>query len=123
MFRARALPLACVAALLSLASTACFFIDDEPTATAARGYTYCGEFANEEVWCHPGQYCDDPVFTECRIGCLSDVNCASNQFCDITAPNEPGTCRNNATIEHGLTADTGLGGDAGIGGADAGAPR
>ena len=99
---------------LALSTVGCFFIDEEPASNTAstRGYTYCGDFANEEVWCHPGQYCEDPVFTECEIGCLSDVNCASNQFCDITAPGEPGTCRNSATIEHGLTSDAGYGADA-----------
>lgn len=106
-------------ALAAGALSGCFFLDDESgdPRERIRGYTYCGEFTFEEVWCSPGQYCEDTTFSECGFGCLSDVNCASNQFCDVPGQGELGTCRNafHSTVG-ALESDAGLGADAGWGG-------
>jgi len=42
--------------------------------------------------CQAGQYCNTEELT-CSVGCISDNNCASNQFCDLTM-GSPGTCLN-----------------------------
>lgn len=102
--------------------TGCFFLEDGngDTRERIRGYTYCGEFALEEVYCSPGQYCEDTTFSICTQGCLSDVNCASNQYCDINGQGQTGTCRNELeSTARALEADVGIGADAGYGG-DAG---
>jgi hypothetical protein len=53
------------------------------------GFTECN-FGMEE--CQPGQYCNAEMLT-CSVGCTSDVNCASNQFCNLDS-GSPGTCEN-----------------------------
>ena len=58
-----------------------------------RGFTQCGDLAE----CQPGQYCEDPVFSTCMAGCLSDVNCSDEQRC-IKEPGESvGDCQSGAT--------------------------
>ena len=85
--------------LLSLCSLGCSLggCDD----VAVRGYTECGRFLGGEK-CAPGQYCADPTFSECANGCLSDVNCASNQYCYKTAGQNVGICENTRTTAYGL---------------------
>lgn len=51
------------------------------------------------VSCQAGQYCADDRFGRCENGCLSDGNCADNQFCDKTQHPDPfddnvGSCEN-----------------------------
>ena len=58
-----------------------------------RGYTSCGS-GSSKVECHPNQYCADTRWGECELGCLSDDNCASNQFCDKLAGEHVGSCLN-----------------------------
>ncbi len=41
------------------------------------GYTNCGSER-----CSPGQYCSDPTLRDCTKGCLSNENCASDQYCN-----------------------------------------
>lgn len=89
--------------------------NDEPNA---RGYTDCGTFLGGET-CSPGQYCSEPEWSECSLGCLSDVNCASNQYCAKSSPHEQvGVCHNVRTSSHGMSVDAG-GPSADVGGADA----
>lgn len=47
---------------------------------------------NGALTCQAGQYCNVEEIT-CSVGCTSDNNCASNQFCDLTM-GSPGTCLN-----------------------------
>lgn len=102
----RPLPLTCLYALvvaLAASTTGCGdFIDDgsdwssdeHTNAPTIRGFTACGDYVGETQYCQPGQFCENALWNRCEIGCLSDVNCASNQECVITSPNEPGFCRN-----------------------------
>lgn len=55
-----------------------------------RGFTSCGGST-----CQPGQYCRDDRFDDCNNGCLSDLNCTDNQFCDKGNANT-GVCQNKA---------------------------
>lgn len=90
---ARFLPL--LSLVSSLALGGCIFLDEEPNTYAGiRGYTDCGDFLGDEVLCAPGQFCLDWSFSECEIGCLSDVNCASNQYCHLDPREDIGTCLN-----------------------------
>jgi hypothetical protein len=85
---------------------ACVFLDDD--SNSIRGYTECGSFLGGES-CAPGQYCSDATFSECANGCLSDVNCASNQYCYKTSNQHVGICENTRTTAYGLgAADTGI---------------
>ncbi len=89
----------------------CFFLD-EPGAgrgSDVRGYTDCGTFFGGET-CQPGQYCVDPSWSECANGCLSDVNCASNQMCFKDSGRQVGVCENVRSSVHALTGgpDAGL---------------
>lgn len=73
----------------------CEFVEEDIAQLSdARGFTNCGYRYGEDTICQPGQFCEDPTFGDCDIGCLSDVNCASNQECVVTVPGEPGYCRN-----------------------------
>jgi hypothetical protein len=92
-------------AFLALGVSGCFFMDDD---TQDPGYTDCGSFLGGGS-CAPGQYCTDSTFSECAIGCLSDVNCASNQYCYKSSDYQVGICENSrATIyAQGLQADVG----------------
>lgn len=56
----------------------------------SRGFTSCGAST-----CQPGQYCRDDILADCRNGCLSDLNCTDNQFCDKGTTND-GVCQNKA---------------------------
>jgi hypothetical protein len=64
------------------------------------GFTECGSFNTDE--CQPGQYCGDATYGDCYVGCTSDVNCASNQFCDLSDGTGLGTC---AQCENNTTGD------------------
>ena len=69
--------------------------DDKP-----EGYTECGDFfapVGEKNYCQPGQYCDDPTFSECRAGCFSNENCAEDQRCVKADGTQIGSCQ--ATIK------------------------
>ncbi len=63
-----------------------------PNTTLQPGYTECGT-----IKCSPGQFCDDPRFSACLNGCLSNVNCASDQECKKAAGNTDGSCVNKAS--------------------------
>lgn len=52
----------------------------------------------ETQWCQPGQYCADQTFSDCVNGCLSDVNCASNQYCEVDRRTGEGICLNARTV-------------------------
>ena len=92
-------------AFFTLGLSGCFFMDDD---TDIRGYTDCGSFLGGES-CAPGQYCEDATFSECANGCLSDVNCASNQYCYKSGAHQVGVCENSRTTTYaqGLSADVG----------------
>ncbi len=99
------LSLSVSAVVTSLA--ACGFLDDDEMPRI-RGYTSCGDFMSDDVWCQPGQFCADSTFSDCDIGCLSDVNCASNQVCVITDPREPGYCENIRAVASALEGSASL---------------
>ncbi len=97
--------IALLAPVLLLSISGCVFLDDE---TDIRGYTECGSFLGGES-CSPGQYCEDPTFSECDNGCLSDVNCASNQYCYKTGGQNVGICENTRSSYQALgSADAGI---------------
>lgn len=107
--------LAAIAALcLGAVASGCVFMDDD-SGPRVRGYTECGDFLGGAT-CSPGQYCADPGFSECALGCLSDVNCASNQACVKAGNAQIGVCENVvssvATSARALYADVGVGADA-----------
>lgn len=61
-----------------------------------QGYTECGDFLadpGEDILCQPGQYCDDPTFSECADGCLSNENCADDQRCVKADGTQIGSCQ------------------------------
>ena len=71
--------------------------DGKPSATpgestSPRGFVSCGEGYNE-ITCHPGQYCANPDYGRCAKGCLSDLNCGSEQICDKLPGENLGTCQ------------------------------
>lgn len=70
----------CILALFALA-TAC---GDEASSDAT---TSCG---NET--CQAGAYCADPVFSDCRVGCISNTNCASGETCHREQGESVGSC-------------------------------
>ncbi|MFT4705003.1 MAG: hypothetical protein ACI81R_002711 [Bradymonadia bacterium] len=93
----------------------CEFMDDDNPHAGVRGFTYCGEDFADDVYCSPGQWCENQTFNDCEIGCLSDVNCASNQACMIDTPGQPGTCANLYNSSRGLeSADAGASVDVGV---------
>jgi len=72
------------------------------------GFTACGDYPdNQPKTCQPGQYCSDEKFSDCSTGCLSNVNCASDQTCVKAAGQDEGTCQNNSTstTSTGMTTD------------------
>ena len=52
------------------------------------GVTECGT----AVSCQAGQYCSDPRFAECSVGCLSNNNCAGDQTCVTVPGSSVGSC-------------------------------
>lgn len=65
---------------------------DEPK----QGYTECGDFLadpGEDIMCPPGKYCEDPTFSECSDGCLSNENCADDQRCVKADGKQVGSCQ------------------------------
>ena len=65
---------------------------DGPTCEQrGAGFTTCGGEDGLTSCCQPGQYCEDALFGECELGCLSDANCAANQRCALGG-GSPGRC-------------------------------
>lgn len=89
--------------LLSTAACGLIDLDGDDDRLHIRGYTSCGDFAGDDKVCQPGQFCADEMWSECEIGCLSDVNCASNQVCVLTRTREPGYCENIRSVASRLT--------------------
>lgn len=58
-----------------------------------QGFTECGS-----IKCQPGQYCYDPNLDDCRSGCLSNINCASDQTCEKGVA-KVGNCKNKTTTQ------------------------
>ena len=58
------------------------------------GTTTCGDFPDGPKSCQAGQYCLDQTFSRCESGCLSDMNCASNQTCQKATGETTGSCQN-----------------------------
>jgi hypothetical protein len=92
-----------VAGLLSAAGCSLIDLDGDDDRLHIRGYTSCGDFAGDDAVCQPGQFCADEMWSECEIGCLSDVNCASNQICILTRPREAGYCENIRSVSSRLS--------------------
>lgn len=102
-------------AKLALAATllltpACLIAEDGEE----QGYTECGDFLAagvfEKNYCQPGQYCDDPTFSECVDGCLSNENCAEDQRCVKADGTQIGACQNKGkhpATEPRITTPTG----------------
>lgn len=64
-------------------------------STSANGVTPCGNFPDLIAkTCQAGQYCADEGFSECKVGCLSNTNCADNQTCEKAAGADVGACQN-----------------------------
>ena len=62
-------------------------------AGLVQGFTHCGDFPDgKSKTCQPGQYCYDEGFSSCHSGCLSNINCASDQKCSKGSSNT-GTCQ------------------------------
>ncbi len=72
----------------------------DASTPASNGVTACGNFGGSPKQCIAGQYCSDQTLSTCDLGCLSDVNCASNQQCDKTgAGGQIGGCHNKVPTE------------------------
>lgn len=71
---------------------------------AADGSTQCGMDGVSQT-CAAGQYCSDPRFTECSLGCLSNTNCAGDQTCVVASGQSVGECQNNETTPGGPAED------------------
>lgn len=69
------------------------------------GFTECNAGLTE---CQPGQFCDSEMLS-CSVGCTSDVNCASNQFCNLES-GSPGVCENCVVQEQETTGGGSSGG-------------
>ncbi len=84
--------------LLLLLSSAFLFTlgcDEESTKKEGnQGFTACGDFPSGPVTCQPGQYCEDPIFSKCESGCLSNDNCSADQECVKTGGDNVGSCQN-----------------------------
>lgn len=79
-----------------------------------QGFTSCGNFPDMVAKsCQPGQYCADAAFSECKAGCLSNVNCASDQTCQKAAGETTGACQNNATTTSSSSASSSSSGGGG----------
>jgi hypothetical protein len=65
------------------------------TGTSVQGITACGDFGGSPKKCQPGQYCKDESLSMCENGCLSNVNCASDQYCDKSTGMTVGNCENS----------------------------
>ena len=111
---ARTLSQLALAALALQFSTACLILDglseeDRP------GYTACGDFLSDgTVYCAPGSYCEDPTFSECLPGCLSNDNCNDEQRCIKSDGDNLGTCqhpKNRPDSPSGATPCGNFGGD------------
>lgn len=63
-----------IAGILAVSLVAC----NEPDDSDEGETTNCGS-----INCIPGQYCLDPLVSLCENGCLTDDNCADNQFCEM----------------------------------------
>lgn len=89
-----------MASVFLVCTPACLLLDgpvlwDSPEP----GYTECGDFvSNGTVYCTPNQYCEDPTFSECALGCLSNDNCADDQRCVKSDGTDIGTCQAKVKI-------------------------
>lgn len=61
------------------------------------GFTDCTPtgFEDTPTLCQPGQYCEDSNLAICENGCLSNINCAGDQTCQIPSGASEGSCANN----------------------------
>ena len=95
-------------------STACLILDGAGEETRP-GYTECGDFLSDgEVMCVPGTYCEDPTFSECVAGCLSNDNCNDEQRCIKSDGDNFGTCqhpKNRPDAQSGATPCGSFGGE------------
>lgn len=69
-----------------------------------QGYTECGDFfadIGDHIYCQPGTYCADSTFSECKMGCTSNENCAEDQRCVKADGTQLGACQ--ATIKRPAT--------------------
>lgn len=86
------------ALVLSVMSSGCLVFNDGPLFGDApeQGYTECGDFLadpGQDIMCPPGRYCEDPTFSECADGCLSNENCAEDQRCVKADGTQIGSCQ------------------------------
>jgi hypothetical protein len=78
----------------------CLIIDQTGGEEMSRGYNECGDFgADGTVYCQPGEYCEDPTFSDCKPGCLSNENCAEDQRCVKSDGRQVGACQNKGKQE------------------------
>lgn len=70
------------------------------------GFTDCTPtgFEDTPTLCQPGQFCEDSNLAICENGCLSNINCADDQTCQIPAGEPVGSCANNGGGGPGLEA-------------------
>ena len=60
------------------------------------GFTSCGNpSSSRHSICQPGQYCADSTWGHCYLGCLSELNCTENQFCEKEPGEHLGICVQN----------------------------
>ena len=88
--------IACCCSIACLGLLACGGDDSLGTGNAGltQGFTHCGDFPDGKgKTCQPGQYCSDEGFSTCRTGCLSNINCASDQACQKKS-SSIGSCQN-----------------------------
>lgn len=103
-------------AVMILGSGCLVLGDDILNDEKEQGFTECGDFLadlGDNIYCQPGQYCDDPTFSECLEGCLSNENCAEDQRCVKADGDQVGSCQaeikrpasnpRNTGVSEGLT--------------------
>ncbi len=83
---------------MTLGLQGCLVFGDGPLLgnEPEQGYTECGDFLadpGQDILCPPGQYCDDPIFSACADGCLSNENCADDQRCVKADGTQVGSCQ------------------------------
>lgn len=86
------------ALVLSVLASGCLVFNEGPLLgnSPEQGYTECGDFLadpGEDILCPPGRYCEDPTFSECVDGCLSNENCAEDQRCVKADGKQIGSCQ------------------------------
>lgn len=96
----------CVVSVVSVVLGAVACGGSDGTGSTRSGVTDCGEGAK----CQAGQYCADPRFSECSVGCLSNTNCAADQKC-VSVGDGVGKCSLDATTPPADMATTPAPGD------------